>query len=46
MITRKMEKSGDGSHFLSHEMAHKTSLWGYGDKDIEDEDKKELRKMD
>jgi len=45
MIARKVAKSGDGTHYLSHETAHKTSLWGYGDKDIDDEDKKELGTM-
>jgi hypothetical protein len=47
MIARKAEKSGDGSHnkFLSHEMAHATSLWGYGDKDLDLEDFNELQKL-
>ncbi|CAH1727843.1 unnamed protein product [Chironomus riparius] len=45
MIARKVAKSGDGTHYLSHEAAHKTSLWGYGDKDIDDEDKKDLGTM-
>jgi hypothetical protein len=34
MIARRVLKSGDGSHFLSHEEAHKNGVYGYGDKDI------------
>lgn len=45
MIQRRVAKSGDGSHFLSHENAHKTSLWGYGDKDLESEDMNDLKTM-
>lgn len=45
MISRKVAKSGDGTHYLSHEEAHKTSLWGYGDKEIDDQDEKELSTM-
>lgn len=39
MIARRVLKSGDGSHFLSHEEAHKNGIYGYGDKDIDPEDK-------
>lgn len=45
MIERKAMKSGDGSFFLSHENAHNTSLWGYGDKDLDIDDQKELSAM-
>lgn len=45
MIARRVEKSGDGTHFLSHEEAHKTSLWGYGDRDLDKADMKILEKM-
>ncbi|KAG5669822.1 hypothetical protein PVAND_000115 [Polypedilum vanderplanki] len=45
MIARKVAKSGDGSHFLSHEEAHKTSIYGYGDKDLEIEDAKALENL-
>jgi stearoyl-CoA desaturase (delta-9 desaturase) len=45
MIARKAEKSGDGSHFLSHDEAHKDSLWGYGDKDLAEEDEEALKRL-
>ncbi|CAO1433062.1 unnamed protein product [Diamesa serratosioi] len=45
MIARRVDKSGDGSHYLSHDEAHKTSIWGYGDNDITLDDQKELEKM-
>lgn len=45
MIARRVLKSGDGSHLLSHELAHKNAIWGYGDKDISIDDNKELQKM-
>ncbi|CRK94612.1 CLUMA_CG008112, isoform A [Clunio marinus] len=45
MIARRAAKTGDGTYFLTHDEAHKTSIWGLDDKDIEDEDLKILRKM-
>ena len=45
MIARRVLKSGDGTHYLSHDQAHKNALWGFGDKDISEEDLKELKKM-
>jgi stearoyl-CoA desaturase (delta-9 desaturase) len=45
MIKRKATKSGDGSHFLSHENAHKTSLFGLNDKDMDKDDLKELNAL-
>lgn len=45
MINRRVLKSGDGSHFLSHDEAHKSSVWGYGDETIEQADQEELDKM-
>ena len=45
MIARRVDKSGDGSHYLSHDEAHKTSIWGYGDNDIAHDDQKELDKQ-
>ena len=45
MIARRIIKSGDGSHYLSHDEAHKTSIWGYGDSDITQDDQRELEKM-
>lgn len=47
MIAKKATKSGDGSHniFISHETAHATSLWGYGDKDLDLEDLNELQNL-
>uniref|UniRef100_A0A1Y1MPN0 Fatty acid desaturase domain-containing protein n=1 Tax=Photinus pyralis TaxID=7054 RepID=A0A1Y1MPN0_PHOPY len=38
MISRRARKSGDGTHIETH-------LWGYGDEDIEIEDKKELENI-
>lgn len=45
MINRRVLKSGDGSHFLSHDEAHKSSIWGFGDETIEQADQEELDKM-
>jgi len=45
MINRRVLKSGDGTHFLSHDEAHKSSVWGYGDETIEQADQEELDKM-
>lgn len=45
MIARRVLKSGDGTHFLSHEEAHKNSIYGYGDKDIDPADQADLEKM-
>lgn len=45
MIAKKVVKTGDGTHFLSHDCAHQTSLWGYGDHDLETEDLTELEKL-
>ncbi|KAK5650533.1 hypothetical protein RI129_001562 [Pyrocoelia pectoralis] len=38
MIARRAKKTGDGSHSENH-------LWGYGDEDIEKEDRDELERM-
>lgn len=50
MIKRRVLKSGDGSHenieyILNHDAAHQTGIWGYGDKDINIDDQKELENM-
>lgn len=45
MIERRVLKTGDGSHWLSKENAHKNGVWGLGDDDIESEDLKELEAM-
>jgi stearoyl-CoA desaturase (Delta-9 desaturase) len=45
MIARRVAKSGDGTHFLSHEEAHKNSIYGYGDPDIDEADRRDLDKM-
>lgn len=37
IITRRVLKSGDGSHWLSDENAHKNGIWGYRDKDMDSE---------
>jgi hypothetical protein len=45
LIAKKVSKFGDGSHYLSHEAAHATSLWGFGDEDLEKEDANILSKL-
>ncbi|CRK98772.1 CLUMA_CG012124, isoform A [Clunio marinus] len=45
MISRRVMKSGDGTHFLSHEEAHKNAIYGYGDKDIDPDDQEDLDNM-
>lgn len=45
MINRRVLKTGDGTHFLSHNEAHKTSVWGYGDENLDHADQEELEKM-
>lgn len=45
MIARRVEKCGDGTHYLSDDAAHKHAVWGYGDKDLCDEDLRELQQM-
>lgn len=45
MIQKRAQKTGDGSYFLSHEEAHKTSIWGFGDNDIDTDEKKILDRM-
>lgn len=45
MIARRVAKSGDGSHYLSHDEAHKNSIYGYGDKAIDPADRKDLERM-
>lgn len=45
MIARRVEKCGDGTHYLSDDAAHKNAVWGYGDKDLCDEDLRELQQM-
>lgn len=45
MIARRVLKSGDGSHYLSHDEAHKNSIYGYGDKDMDPDDQKDLDKI-
>lgn len=42
MIARRVMKTGDGSHWLSDENAHKNGVWGLGDDAIDSEDLKEL----
>lgn len=45
MIARRVLKTGDGSHYLSHDEAHKNSIYGYGDKDMDPDDQKDLDKI-
>lgn len=49
MIARRVAKSGDGTHtqlYLSHDHAlHSNPVYGYGDKDIDPADQKELDAM-
>ncbi|XP_023308966.2 acyl-CoA Delta-9 desaturase [Lucilia cuprina] len=45
MIKRRALKCGDGTRFLSDDYAHKDQVWGYGDKDLPQEDLQELQKM-
>lgn len=46
MIARRVARSGDGTHWLSHESAlHNNPIYGYGDKDIDPADQKELDAM-
>jgi stearoyl-CoA desaturase (delta-9 desaturase) len=45
MIARRALKTGDGSHYLSHDEAHKNSVYGFGDKDMDEADRKELEAM-
>jgi stearoyl-CoA desaturase (Delta-9 desaturase) len=45
MIEKRVQKTGDGTHYFSHEVAHQTSIWGYGDKDIELSEQKLLEQM-
>lgn len=46
MIARRIAKSGDGTHFLSHDHAlHSNPIYGYGDGDIDAADQKELDAM-
>lgn len=42
MIARRVLKTGDGSHWLSEENAHKNGVWGFGDENLDGEDLKEL----
>jgi stearoyl-CoA desaturase (Delta-9 desaturase) len=44
MIARRVIKTGDGTHYLSHDEAHKNSVYGYGDKDMDPADKEDLDK--
>jgi len=36
MIARRVTRTGDGSHFLSHDEAHKAASWGWNDADADD----------
>lgn len=45
MIARRAAKCGDGTHFLDSEDAHKNPVWGFGDKDIQQEDLEDLKSM-
>lgn len=45
MVARRAAKCGDGSHFLSDQHIHKDAVWGFGDKDIPEEDTEELNAM-
>ncbi|XP_055853633.1 acyl-CoA Delta-9 desaturase [Episyrphus balteatus] len=45
MVARRAAKCGDGSHFLCDAFAHKDQVWGYGDKDVQQEDAVELAAM-
>lgn len=43
MIARRVAKCGDGTYYLSDKNAHENAVWGYGDKDLCDEDIQELQ---
>lgn len=45
MVARRVEKCGDGSHYLNSEEVKKNAVWGFGDKDISKEDLLELESM-
>lgn len=45
MIKRRILRTGDGTHYLSHDEAHKNGVWGYGDEKIDEADQEELDKM-
>lgn len=45
MIARRVEKCGDGSHYLSDDYAHQNQSWGFGDKDMDRDDAAELISM-
>lgn len=45
MISRRVAKCGDGTHYLNDENVHANPVWGMGDKDICEEDLRELEQM-
>lgn len=46
MIERRMRRTGDGSHWLMKNKAFKEKIWGYGDENIESDDKIDLEEVD
>lgn len=46
MIARRAARSGDGSYMIDHHNTDVTPVWGYGDKDIPQEDLTELENME
>lgn len=45
MIARRVAKCGDGSHYLTDDYVHQNQTWGFGDKDIDEDDAAELISM-
>lgn len=45
MIARRVAKCGDGSHYLDDKEVHANPVWGVGDKDICEDDWRELEQM-
>lgn len=43
MVSRRVLKSGDGTHPLSFAHCDFNPVWGYGDKDLSEEDIQELQ---
>lgn len=42
MIERRKARTGDGSHWLTSEELLKNPVWGYGDIQMDADDKKDL----
>ncbi|KAG8337738.1 hypothetical protein J6590_015400 [Homalodisca vitripennis] len=40
LVRRRILRSGDGTHSISQEHSHEGEVWGWGDKDMEDDEKR------